>query len=362
MKKILFVIPSLGSGGAERVISTLSSELAAGGYDVGILLTGNSRIHYELSPKVQLTKLECEERYGHLNTAVRYIKRIRDIRAALKENPADVVISFMAENNTDVCLATMGMKVPVIVSERNDPAIDPAGRVKQLLRGLAYHRASGFVFQTPDAQSYFRKGIQDRSCIIYNPLTAKIPEPYEGQRDKRVVSVGRLHKQKNFPMLIEAFAEFSRTYPDYTLEIYGEGPLEESLNQLISEKGLTEKVTLKGFCTDVHEQIRSAAFFVMTSDFEGMPNALVEAMALGMPCISTDCRCGGPRMLTENGKRGLLIPTGDAAALAKAMETLAADPERAKALGDKAAEIKKQVDTQTVVDQWLAYIRHTIER
>lgn len=355
-KKILFAIPSLGSGGAERVICTLANALTARGYEVSVLLVGNSRIHYHLSDQVQKIPLECEERYGNLNTAARYVSRIRDIRAALKANGADVVISFMSENNTDVCFAAMGLKVPVIVSERNDPSIDPAGRAKQLLRSLAYCRANGFVFQTPDAQSYFRKRIQDKSCIIYNPLSAQIPAPYTGQRDKRIVSVGRLHKQKNFPMLIDAFQAFNREHPDYTLEIYGEGPLEEKLQQLVQEKGLADKVIFQGFCKDVHDKIRAAAFFVMTSNFEGMPNALVEAMALGMPCISTDCRCGGPRMLIRNKENGLLIPVGDADALLQAMKTLAEDPQLAQTLGKQAESLKAQVDTQTVVDQWLAYV------
>lgn len=361
-KRILFVIPSLGSGGAERVICTLANELSERGYEVGVLQTQNESVSYPVSRAVKRFCMNAEQRYGNANVFMRYYGRIRDTRKVILEFSPDVVVSFTSNTNTDTCFAAIGLGVPVIVSERNDPAIDPDSRVKQLLRSLAYYRANGFVFQTPDAQSYFRKSIQKTSCIIYNPLTARIPEPHTGRRDKRIVSVGRLHRQKNFPMLIDGFEEFSRTHPDYTLEIYGEGPMEEALRRLIEAKGLEENVVLKGFCKDVHEKIRTASCFVMTSDFEGMPNALVEAMALGMPCISTDCRCGGPRMLTQNGKSGLLIPTGDASALAKAMETLVSDPETAKALGEKAAGIRQQVDTQTVVDQWIAYIYRVMER
>ena len=355
-KKILFAIPSLGSGGAERVICTISNELINRGYDVSVLLVGNSRIHYRLSEEVKRISLECETKYGKLNTIARYWNRIRDIRAVLKESSADVVVSFMSENNTDVCFAAMGLKIPVIVSERNDPAIDPRGKVKQFLRKISYTRANGFVFQTPDAQAYFNKNIQNISCIIPNPLTAEIPEPYIGTRDKRIVTVGRLHKQKNIPLLIDTFADFVLEYPEYILEIYGEGALEESLKQRVNAKGLSERVIFKGFCKNVHEQIRSAAFFVMTSDFEGMPNALVEAMSMGMPCISTDCRCGGPRMLIKSGENGLLVPVRNSGALLCAMKTLAADPQLAERLGKQAENLKKQVDTETVVEQWLAYI------
>ena len=162
-KRILFAIPSLGSGGAERVICTLSNELVARGYDVTVLLTTNGHVHYQLSPLVKKISLECEKHYGNRNAAVRYISRICDIRGAVKANPADLVISFTSENNTELCLATWGMKVPVIVSERNDPAIDPASKVKQFLRKIAYRRAKGFVFQTPDAQAFFSKKIP---CLL----------------------------------------------------------------------------------------------------------------------------------------------------------------------------------------------------
>ena len=352
----MFVIPSLGSGGAERVISTLSNVFVQRGYVAEILLTASDRVNYTLHQNVSVVSLNCEARYGTANPLKRYCARVKEIRKAIKNSKPDVVISFMSENNTDVCLAAMGMNVPVIVSERNDPAIDPASKVKQLLRKIAYHRANGFVFQTPDAQAYFSKKIQDKSCIIYNPLSAELPAPHQGQRDKRIVSVGRLHKQKNFPLLINAFEGFVRQHPDYILEIYGEGPLEDKLQQLVQEKNLADKVVFKGFCRDVHEQIRTGAFFVMTSDFEGMPNALVEAMSMGMPCISTDCRCGGPRMLIKNGENGLLFPVGDEEALLQAMNKLAEDPQFAQRLGESAEKLKTQVDTQTVVDQWIAYV------
>ena len=355
-KKIVFTISSLGSGGAERVVATLANEMTLRGYEVSIILIRNGRVHYPLIEQVRLIKLECGHRYDHLNGIQRYSNRIKDIRDAIIASGADVVVSFMSEINIDVCFAAIGLKIPVIVSERNDPSIDPASSVKQIIRKLAYCRADGFVFQTPDAQSYFSDKIQRDSCIILNPLTTQLPEPHIGIRDKRIVAVGRLHKQKNYPLLFNAFYEFSIEYPEYVLEIYGDGLMEDQFLQLLEEKGLTQKVLLKGFCKDVHNQIRSAAFFVMTSDYEGMPNALVEAMALGMPCISTDCRCGGPRLLIKDGENGLLVPTGQIKSLLHAMLKLAQNPQFAKTLGSNAELIKERVDTQLIVDQWLAYI------
>lgn len=355
-QKVVFAIPSLGSGGAERVVSTLASELSEKGYQVGVIMIANDHQNYPLSNKVELIHLQCEQRYQRLNAVQRTLKRIRAIRQAIKKSKADVVVSFMSETNIDVCFAACGLKVPVIVSERNDPAIDPAGKAKQFLRKIAYCRANGFVFQTPDAQAYFSRGIQNRSCIILNPLTSHIPEPYDGEREKRIVAVGRLNKQKNYPLLLQAFSGFLKQYPDYILEIYGEGVLENEIRKELAGKGLLGNVTLKGFCKNVHEEIRTAAFFVMSSDFEGMPNALVEAMALGLPCISTDCPCGGPRMLIQHRENGLLVPIKNNEALLQAMCQMAADPVAAAAMGREACRVKERVYLPSVVKQWQAYI------
>ena len=356
LKKIVFAISSLGSGGAERVVSTLACELSQRGYQVSVIMVANENKNYPLPEAVELIKLSCEEKYQKLNVLQRTSMRISDIRKAIKESEADVLVSFMSETNIDVCFAAVGLKVSVIVSERNDPSIDPASRVKRLLRKLAYGRADGYVFQTPDAQTYFSKKIQKKSCVILNPLTANLPEPYMDQRDKRIVAVGRLNKQKNYPLLLKVFEQFAKAHPEYTLEIYGEGLLEETLHADIAQRNLQDKVILKGFCEDVHKQIRTAAFFVMTSDFEGMPNALIEAMALGLPCISTDCPCGGPRMLISSGENGLLIPIKDEEALAQAMHQLVENPELAARMGKNAECIKTQVQRDVIVDQWLAYI------
>ncbi len=355
MKRITFFISSLGAGGAERVVSTLANSLSDMGYHVSIVMVANRNLKYELADSIQLLYLDCVKDLSK-NVLVRWPLRLKKIRAAIRELKPDVVISFMAETNIDVCLASMGLKVPVIVSERNDPAIDPASRAKQLLRRFAYLRAQGFVFQTPDARDYFSPRIREAGTIILNPLTARIPAAFDGPRDRRIAAVGRLNKQKNYPLLLQAFSDFSREYPGFTLEIYGQGNLEAQIAAEISRLGLEGSVILKGFCANVHEAIASAAFYVMSSDFEGMPNALIEAMALGLPSICTDCPCGGPRMLIEDGVSGLLVPIRDAGALAKAMKRMAADPEAAARMGKNAQAVRERVDVSTITDQWEAYI------
>lgn len=350
--KVVFCIPSLGAGGAERVTSILANKFVEHGYDVSIIMLSHMLCLYPLADDVQTVCLNCDDDAG-MSFAKRFLTRLKKIRRAVKEIAPDVVISFMSETNIDVCLALAGIKVPIIVSERNDPETDPASKAKKLLRRIAYRKPKGFVFQTPDAQAYFSKRIQQRSKIILNPLGKAMPPRFEGEREKRIVAVGRLNKQKNFSMLIDAFAEFSKTHPDRVLEIYGEGALEEQTREYISSKGLQDKVILKGFCKDVHEKILSAEMFVMSSDFEGMPNALLEAMALGLPCISTDCPCGGPRMLIEPYENGLLVPVKDGGKLLEAMCFMADNPEKAQAMSKQAVLVRERAELDRVAGQWI---------
>lgn len=359
--KITFCIPSLGSGGAERVVSILANKFSEYGYEVSIIMLSHMLCVYPLSENVDIECLECDDD-GNLPYIKRYPLRLKKIRNAVKKLSPDVVISFMSETNIDVCYALSGMNIPVIVSERNDPAIDPASKIKQLMRKLAYFKPSGFVFQTPDAKAYFSKRIQKKSKIILNPLAGYLPAPFEEEREKRIVAVGRLNKQKNFPMLIDAFSVFSQKYPEYVLEIYGEGVLEEKLQQYISDKKLNDRVILKGFCKNVHEQTLSAGMFVMSSDFEGMPNALLEAMAIGLPCISTDCPCGGPRMLIEPYENGILVPVNDTKKMTEAMLYMADHPEQAEKMSKNAVYVRERANVESISEQWMDIVNSCKEK
>ena len=359
MKKIAFVISSLGSGGAERVVSILSNEFTKRGLEVSVVMVNNSNVYYEISEKIELVKLNCAQ-YDSLPLRKRFPKRIRLIKDTLIKINPDVVVSFLSEINIDVCLALRGSKIPVIVSERNDPATDPASRIKKILRKISYRKASGFVFQTEDAKKYFSKAIQRRSMVIFNPLSGNLPAPYDGEREKRIVAVGRLNRQKNYALLFKSFSNISSIHPEYTLDIYGEGVLLEELKSIANEMGLKEKIVFHGFCSDVHLKIFKAGMFVMSSDFEGMPNALIEAMAIGLPCISTDCPCGGPKTVIDNGKNGLLVPVNDSEALVCAMEKLISNTYYANEIGRAASGIRKELSVDMICDQWLKFIKERI--
>ena len=254
-------------------------------------------------------------------------------------------------------LYLLGTGVPVVVSERNDPNRHPESKVKRILRCLIYPFADGFIFQTKDASRYFSHAIQKRGTVLDNPLdTTRIPERHTGERKRTVVAAGRLHEQKNFDLLIRAFARFYKTHHDYSLIIYGEGPEKEKLHKLASSLGISGAVELAGQSKTLLEDINDSGMFVLSSDYEGMPNVLIEAMACGLPCIATDCPIGGVRSLVTSGENGLLIPVGDEDALHDAMVKLADDGSYATWLGQHAAAIRNRLDENVVAKEWLNYL------
>ncbi len=358
--KIMFFIPGLGSGGAERVISILANSLAEKGIEIDIVSICNDKCVYNINTEINRINLDMDKFNG--NKISKIIERLKRIRLITKNKKPDIIISFLSEVNIDVCFALLGIKTPIIVSERNDPKIDPKSKIKQILRKIAYMNASGYVFQTDDAQNYFSNKIKRKSKIIMNPLSENLPTVNFEEREKRIVSVGRLNNQKNYPMTFKAFQKFSKEYPEYTLEIYGEGNLKDDLTQLIKEMNLTEKIILKGFCSNVHKEVKNAAMFVMSSDFEGMPNALIEAMAMGIPSISTDCPCGGPKMLIKDKENGLLVPVGNSQLLLEAMKYYADFPSEARKTSEKSVLIKEKLNKAEIVNQWFNYIEEIIKK
>ena len=350
--QITFVAASLGDGGAERVVSELASEMWRQGHAVSIIVVGSSQRSYTIEEGIPA--IDCAKKYPI--PGLGFAKRVAAIRQALKACQTEVCISFNTTVNIYAALACSGLKCKLILSERNDPRFYPAGKGQRALRKLTYGRADGYVFQTPEAKSWFSEKIQRRGTIIFNPVNPALPAAFSGTRTKRVVTAVRLEPQKNLKMAVDAFAKLSGEYPEYVFEIYGKGSLREELAAYIDECGLTESVFLKGNSSTLYTDILDAEMFVLSSDFEGMSNSMLEAIAMGIPTISTDYPSGGARAIIEDGVNGLLIPVGDTDSLYRAMKRLIEEPGLAEKISLNGVELQHRLAVEQISAQWLEFI------
>jgi glycosyltransferase involved in cell wall biosynthesis len=354
MKKILFYINAIHYGGAERVIVNLANEFSQNGYKVILVTSFRDKEEYPLEKTVH--RLSLEENELMQNSLKKNISRIADLRRICKREEPDIVVSFMAEANFRALLATMLLGIKTVISVRNDPQREYPNFAYKAAAALLYPFASGCVFQTEDARKYFSKATRKKSKIILNQVDKKFYEiKYEGVR-KDIVTVGRLEKQKNHRLLMDAFAKIAGDFPKDNLLIYGDGSLRQSLTGYAQSLGLENRIILKGISRDIQETIKDAKLFVLSSDFEGLPNTVMEAMTLGIPVISTDCPCGGPRMLIEDQKNGILVPVKDACKMAEAMKSVMEDREFAGKLSRSAKERSLDFSPEKVFCEWEQYI------
>lgn len=352
--KVTFFIGSLYGGGAERVTCNLASFLAQQGHKVEILTMSETELAYELDEKVTIkTLLTLTNRKGKLwNTLVRFPR----FWSYIKKNSTDVYVVMLPKTTIMLLAFRWMIKAKVIAAERNDPKAY-GKQISRMLKRYA-SRADGWVFQTDDAKKWYGTAVDNcESVVIPNAINPVFIRPYyEGIKKKNIAGVGRLNDQKNFSLLIKAFAKIAPEFPEYDLTIYGKGDKEPELRELASELGLQERIKFPGNIQNIADEMEQNAMFVLSSDFEGMPNALMEAMALGLPCISTDCPCGGPRYLIQNDENGMLVPVRDVDRMADAMREILASPLKAASLGEKARKITEKLEPSKIYGQWEQFI------
>lgn len=346
--KVLLLTAVMEGGGTERVIAVLANYMAARKHDVTILMTAGEKVVYELNPAVNVISLG-----GRTGGSIgKRLDRIRAIRRYYKKDAKRLIVSFGTETNLFALIAGIGLKNKILVSERNDP-----NRCNyQGLRNAIYTLADGFVFQTKEAMECFERRMTARGEVIPNPVKEGLPTSFKGERKKQIVAVGRLEPQKNHKLLIQAFSDFYKKHPDYSLVIYGKGELEEELKVLSEEKDVSNAVVFAGFATDVIDKIRDSAMYVLSSDYEGISNSLMEAMAIGMPVISTKCPIGGSELLIRDGVNGLLVSVGDKAALSDAMCRIAEDEAVAVKMADEAEKVREDYSSEKICGKWLLFM------
>lgn len=354
---VALYISSMRKGGAERVIANLARYLDQSGYRVVLVTTHKVENEYAVPERVKRLISEPAEDQLQGGRLHNFLVRFRKLRNIWKQERPDVILSFIGKNNMMALLTSWGLRIPVAVSVRGEPGEE---YYNGLLRFLAKHLfkfAKGVILQTNASMEFFPPAVKKKAVILKNPVNLDFfCEPYKGEREKIIVAVGRVDENKNHELLIRAFAQLAEGFPEYRLKIYGEGDKRTELLRLVKEIGLEDKISLPGNTDNVVQSIYKARVFVLSSNTEGMPNTLIEAMVLGLTVISTDCPCGGPAELIEHGENGLLTPVGDINGMKESLRLVLEDLQKADAMGKKARMTGVSYRPEEVLKEWEIYL------
>lgn len=338
MKHILFISRGMAYGGSGRCISVFSGQLAKAGYQVSLLVLRDYATEYAIAPDINVIRthfMTDKVKVGKIDVLCRWFP---EIIKSMKRLSPDLVIPF----GVDICLLAMignFYNKRICVTVRSDPAREPANRIFRMLRDFIYRRAPYIWVQNDQQKEWFRNFAQDQFVTVPNPIREEICKQsvvYSGKMH-RFITLGRLSKQKNQALLINAFGKISKKHKYVTLDIYGEGELRKELEEQIKRIGCEKSIFLRGRTENVIEALEAADAFILSSNHEGMPNALMEAMALGLPCISTDCNTG-PRDLVTDKENGRLVPCNDVERLYEAIESFILYPDVAVQYGKRARQ------------------------
>lgn len=343
--KIIFVTSTLHAGGSERVIALLANAFANKGYVVDILCLNKHIQFYELHKDVNAIHVE-----DYVGKSI--WRKVLWLRRFVKQERPDIVIAFMLEVFCLTLFALIGVRVPVISSERIDPHF--FGRAKGFLRWLLLRRTTHLVVQTEQIKGFYSEKLQQRTTIIPNPVSDKVFDIQPVKKEKRLIAVGRLAYQKNYPMMFRCFKMLLNNFPDYTLYVYGDGPQKLEIEQYIKSEGLERQVILAGKTEEIVTELNRSTAFVMTSDYEGLSNAMLEALCVGLPIVTTDV--SGAKDLIENGINGYVTPVHDETAFVTALTKLLSDPQLMKVMSLNNRKKADVYRTEKIVELWESLI------
>lgn len=361
--KLLFFIDSLQCGGAQRVCATLCNHWAERGWDVTLATFDDGTVPPFFPPArgVRHVSLGLQRRStGAVHSVINNLRRVQRLRRFVARERPDCILSFIDGTNVLALIAARGTGIPVVVSERVDPSRHPIPRPWRILRRLTYPWARAITVQTRSIAAYFPASWRGRIVVIPNPVPKVVAKPadvprFAGAR-RSIVGMGRLERQKGFDLLIRAFASIATKRPEWDLTILGEGSERGALSAEISRSGLSGRIALQGLEPDAVSALSRADLFVLSSRYEGFPNALCEAMACGLPVIAFDCP-SGPADIVRHEVDGLLVPAENVDALAAAMAELMADPERRRAFGARAPDVAARFSVERIALLWERVLR-----
>lgn len=390
-KEIVFLIKVMQGGGAERVVSLLSRAAAEKGNSVSIILTHQNKSdavlnnidvridvislpdetknqkESSLSAKLLMLwariigKLGLKEKSSVLKYRSRNYGSVKWLKKYFKKHKNSSAVAFLYDS-IFLTLLAKNKSNRVTISERGDPAQSSGKKTVAAFMKNEFHKADGVVFQSPDAQKWYENNTPVKGTVIFNPVKPDLPEVYNGIRNKKIVNFCRISSQKNLIMLVDAFEEFHKDFPDYELDIIGDSVGNDadgyidSVNKRIKYHNLINSIHILPARSDIHDYIKDYAMFVSSSDYEGMSNSMLEAMAMGLPCVCTDCPAGGARAVIKDGENGLLTPVGDAHALCEAMKKIINNPALADKLSKNSVKVREEQSVDKIIEEWMELI------
>lgn len=355
--KLAFIANGLSYGGAEKMLVFVASELFRRGHDVAIFNTcEHSGIIQSIPNGMTIYNANIQTRIKKLG----YLKRLYFCIDSAKKFKPDILIGFLTYPNLYSVITGKILGIPSVISERGDPYIANENNNligKALLKIVC--SANGAVFQTDGASMFYPENLRNRAVVIPNPITINKDYAHKDYSDREnlIISLGRIdNHQKRMDVLIDAFEIFHKKHPEYQLYIYGSGPDKELVQNMIYEKGLSDSAKLMGVSSNSFEDISRGKIFAISSDYEGISNSLLEAMAIGMPVVSTDHSPGGARFLIQNRENGLLTPMGDSKKFAEALCEYVENEKFARICGENASEVLERFSPQIIIDEWEEYL------
>lgn len=382
-KSIAFYIGGLCIGGAERVICNLAEYFYSEGYRVTMVTKVRDEKEYELNPGIRriIADITPEEETG--SRIHNLFARISKLKRIWKEVKPDVIVSFIRKNNLMAIASAAPLGIPVVVSVRSAPERELKGFGFKTISFLLFRNAAGVVLQTREAYNFFPGYIREKAVVLPNSINPDFLKASEeltlattinhdkkmtvydripsSVKEKRIITVGRIDDNKNQRLLVEAYVKIVDHYPDWSLELIGDGSGRQALEEYVSTLPCKDRISFTGSVDDVAKRMSEASIFVLPSKIEGMPNALIEAMVMGMACISTDCPCGGPRdLIAADESNGILVPVDNVDAMAMALKRLITNAPLRQSMGDNARKIIATLNPDTVNKQWKNYIEHVM--
>ena len=351
--KVCLIIPTLKQGGAERVMSELANEFASWGLEIHLVLLARSEVFYSINKEIIIHSLGFTNK-GRTQKILAQFQTLVKLRKLIKHEKPDFVLSFMTKYSILTIISALGLDTPVFVSDRSNPKKN-IGRVLSFLRRKFYSKTTGIIAQTSLAKEILQEETGSNNIkVIPNPLR-EISKYPALQKEKLIINVGRLVPEKGHQYLLKAFSELES--PEWKLVILGDGPLRNELLHLAEKLNISDRLIMPGSVENVDEWFARSSLFVFSSVSEGFPNALVEAMAAGLPCISFDCDAG-PRDIIEHNTNGVLVETANVGQLVKEITELIGDEKRLKILGDNAKRIKCHLDVKEISLQYFNFCKN----